>query len=118
MFCTLGMDQQVTASEGSRRNLFVEGHEGFFSRSMTEKRGSPLYDLKLDKLSKREKVNFDISLVLLHSIIILYTFHFPIQFQLHRIKILFMFKHVPCIIYFFKLFEKVCFFSCCPSFRE
>lgn len=42
---------------GTHRNLFLESHaEIAFSRSMTERRETPRHDLKLDRLSDREKV--------------------------------------------------------------
>ncbi|KAK6118783.1 hypothetical protein DH2020_047474 [Rehmannia glutinosa] len=41
------------------RNLFLESQEIAFSRSMTERRGSPMPALKLDRLSEREKIQND-----------------------------------------------------------
>lgn len=58
----VAISRSMTEKRGSPlpRSLFLESREVAVSRSMTEKRGSPLYDLKLDKLSKREKVSFDL----------------------------------------------------------
>lgn len=50
-----GLDHCITVPVESRRNLFVEGIESGLSRSMTENKGSPMHDLKLDKLSKRDE---------------------------------------------------------------
>ncbi|PIN23160.1 UDP-glucuronosyl and UDP-glucosyl transferase [Handroanthus impetiginosus] len=48
-----GLDHSIT--EPVHRNLFLDGQEAIFSRSMTEKRDSPLSALKLDRLSERQK---------------------------------------------------------------
>ncbi|KAK6131445.1 hypothetical protein DH2020_034811 [Rehmannia glutinosa] len=45
------------------RNLFLESQEIAFSRSMTERRGSPMPALKLDRLSEREKKNLIVNLM-------------------------------------------------------
>lgn len=50
-----GLDHCITVPVESRRNLFREGIESGLSRSMTENKGSPMHDLKLDKLSKRDE---------------------------------------------------------------
>ncbi|KAL0360388.1 UNVERIFIED_CONTAM: Sterol 3-beta-glucosyltransferase UGT80B1 [Sesamum radiatum] len=56
-----GLDHCITAPV--HRNLFLEYQEAAFSRSMTERRGSPLPALKLDRLSEREKKNLIVNLV-------------------------------------------------------
>ncbi|KAL0326029.1 UNVERIFIED_CONTAM: Sterol 3-beta-glucosyltransferase UGT80B1 [Sesamum radiatum] len=48
-----GLDHCITAPV--HRNLFLENQDAAFSRSMTERWGSPLPALKLDRLSEREK---------------------------------------------------------------
>ncbi|XP_021284049.1 sterol 3-beta-glucosyltransferase UGT80B1 isoform X2 [Herrania umbratica] len=56
-----GLDHCITAPVGTHRNLLIDDSEITLSRSMTEKK-TPRHDLKLDRLSEREKkkliVNF------------------------------------------------------------
>ncbi|KAK4390944.1 Sterol 3-beta-glucosyltransferase UGT80B1 [Sesamum angolense] len=56
-----GLDHCITAPV--HRNLFLENQDAAFSRSMTERWGSPLPALKLDRLSEREKKNLIVNLV-------------------------------------------------------
>ncbi|KAI3464675.1 hypothetical protein Pfo_021338 [Paulownia fortunei] len=56
-----GLDHCITAPV--HRNLFLESQEVAFSRSMTEKRGSPMAALKLDRLSEHEKKKLIVNLV-------------------------------------------------------
>ncbi|KAK4429517.1 Sterol 3-beta-glucosyltransferase UGT80B1 [Sesamum alatum] len=56
-----GLDHCITAPV--HRNLFLENQEAAFSRSMTERWGSPLPALKLDRLSELEKKNLIVNLV-------------------------------------------------------
>uniref|UniRef100_A0A5B7ACA7 Putative sterol 3-beta-glucosyltransferase UGT80B1 isoform X1 n=1 Tax=Davidia involucrata TaxID=16924 RepID=A0A5B7ACA7_DAVIN len=58
-----GLDHCDTAPVGTHKNLFLESHEIGFYRSMTEKRENPRHDLKLDRLSEREKQKFIANLV-------------------------------------------------------
>ncbi|KAL3504488.1 hypothetical protein ACH5RR_034329 [Cinchona calisaya] len=58
-----GLEQHITTPVGSPRNLFLESHRIACLRSMTEKKGSPMYDLKLDRLSKSEKERLIMDLV-------------------------------------------------------
>ncbi|CAA2989377.1 sterol 3-beta-glucosyltransferase UGT80B1 [Olea europaea subsp. europaea] len=58
-----GLDHCITAPVVTRRNLLFENEDGAFSRSMTEKRGSPRIDLKFDRLSEREKEKLIVELV-------------------------------------------------------
>ncbi|KAA8537907.1 hypothetical protein F0562_027513 [Nyssa sinensis] len=58
-----GLDHCITAPVGTHKNLFLESPEIGFSRSMIEKREIPKHDLKLDRLSEREKKNFIVNLV-------------------------------------------------------
>ena len=51
-----GLDHCITAPISINRNLLIDDHEVSFSRSMTEKKEAPRHDLKLDRLSEREKV--------------------------------------------------------------
>ncbi|XP_057503866.1 sterol 3-beta-glucosyltransferase UGT80B1-like isoform X2 [Actinidia eriantha] len=57
------LDHCITAPVGTCKNLLSQSHEIAFSRSMTEKRGSPRPDLKLDRLSEAEKENLITNLV-------------------------------------------------------
>ncbi|KAF3445501.1 hypothetical protein FNV43_RR10677 [Rhamnella rubrinervis] len=50
-----GLDHSITAPVGSHRDLLTDDYGITFSRSMTEKREIPKHDLKLDRLSEREK---------------------------------------------------------------
>ncbi|GFP86911.1 sterol 3-beta-glucosyltransferase ugt80b1 [Phtheirospermum japonicum] len=56
-----GLDHCITAPV--HRNLFLESQELAFSRSMTERRGSPMPARKLDRLSEREKNELIVNLV-------------------------------------------------------
>ncbi|KAL3638933.1 hypothetical protein CASFOL_016840 [Castilleja foliolosa] len=56
-----GLDDCITAPV--HRNLFLENQELVFSRSMTERRGSPMPARKLDRLSEREKNELIVNLV-------------------------------------------------------
>jgi sterol 3beta-glucosyltransferase len=51
-----GLDHCITAPISINRNLLIDDHEVSFSRSMMEKKEVPRHDLKLDRLSEREKV--------------------------------------------------------------
>jgi sterol 3beta-glucosyltransferase len=51
-----GLDHCITAPISINRNLLIDDHEVPFSRSMMEKNEVPRHDLKLDRLSEREKV--------------------------------------------------------------
>lgn len=57
------MDHSSTAPSTIRRNLFPENKEAAYSRSMTEKWWTqswiPRHELKLDRLSEREKVSIE-----------------------------------------------------------
>ncbi|KAH6759101.1 UDP-Glycosyltransferase superfamily protein [Perilla frutescens var. frutescens] len=55
------LDHCITAPV--QRNLFLESADAAFSRSMTQKRGSPLSALKLDRLSEREKKKLIVEIV-------------------------------------------------------
>lgn len=57
------LDHCITAPVGTPKNLFLENLEIAFSRSMTEKRVTPRRDLKLDRLSEREKEKLIVELV-------------------------------------------------------
>lgn len=48
-----GLDHCITAPVGIHRSLLFDDHEISFTRSMTEKK----HDIKLDRLSEREKVD-------------------------------------------------------------
>ncbi|KAL7117710.1 hypothetical protein ACP275_03G090400 [Erythranthe tilingii] len=56
-----GLDYCITAPV--QRNLFLESQESAISRSMSEKRGTPMPPLKLDRLSEREKKKLIVDLV-------------------------------------------------------
>ncbi|KAL6506599.1 hypothetical protein OROHE_022431 [Orobanche hederae] len=56
-----GLDHCITAPV--HRNLFLESQEIAFSRSMTERRCSPMPARKLDRLSEREKKELIVNLV-------------------------------------------------------
>ncbi|KAJ7974048.1 Sterol 3-beta-glucosyltransferase [Quillaja saponaria] len=58
-----GLDHSITAPVGIHRNLLADDCEIMFSRSMTEKRETPRHDLKLDRLSNREKKKLIVDLV-------------------------------------------------------
>ena len=55
-FSLEGLDHCITAPVGAHRNLLIDDIEISFSRSMTEKK-TPRHDLKIDRLSEREKVD-------------------------------------------------------------
>lgn len=58
------LDYCTTAPVGTPRNLFLESHAEIpFSKSMTERREIPRHDLKLDRLSEREKKKLIVNLV-------------------------------------------------------
>ncbi|XP_071923369.1 sterol 3-beta-glucosyltransferase UGT80B1 isoform X4 [Coffea arabica] len=50
-----GFDRCITDLMGSPRNVSLGNRRIGYSRSMVEKKGSPMYDPKLDRLSKSEK---------------------------------------------------------------
>ena len=54
-----GWDHYTTAPIQSARSLLIDGAEIAFSRSLTEKVGSPRHNLILDRLSECEKVDLD-----------------------------------------------------------
>ncbi|KAA8546575.1 hypothetical protein F0562_002686 [Nyssa sinensis] len=58
-----GLDHCATVPVGAHKNLFLESHEIGFPRSMTERRETPRHDLKLDRLSEREKQKLIANLV-------------------------------------------------------
>lgn len=53
----VGLEHCITAPVSIGRNLFLEGQDMAFSRSLTERRDSPRHHL-LDRLSERGKVKF------------------------------------------------------------
>ncbi|KVH99582.1 Glycosyl transferase, family 28 [Cynara cardunculus var. scolymus] len=65
------LDHSVTAPASVRRNLFPETKEAVYSRSMTEKWWTqswiPKHELKLDRLSEREKQKLIVELVKIQS---------------------------------------------------
>ncbi|KAM3760056.1 hypothetical protein ACB098_01G165800 [Castanea mollissima] len=58
-----GLDHCITAPVGIHRSLLFDDHEISFTRSMTEKKEAPRHDLKLDRLSEREKKKLIVDLV-------------------------------------------------------
>ncbi|XP_040995853.1 sterol 3-beta-glucosyltransferase UGT80B1 [Juglans microcarpa x Juglans regia] len=58
-----GLDHCVTAPVCIDRSLLIDDHAVTFSRSMTEKKEVPRHDLKLDRLSEREKIKLIANLV-------------------------------------------------------
>ncbi|XP_020426338.1 sterol 3-beta-glucosyltransferase UGT80B1 isoform X1 [Prunus persica] len=58
-----GLDHYITAPIGTPKGLLIEDHEIKFSRSMTEKKGLPRHDFKLDRLSEREKKKLIVEMV-------------------------------------------------------
>ncbi|KAH0976882.1 hypothetical protein GBA52_026601 [Prunus armeniaca] len=58
-----GLDHYITAPIGTPKGLLIEDHEIKFSRSMTEKKGLPRHDFKLDRLSDREKKKLIVEMV-------------------------------------------------------
>ncbi|XP_057974828.1 sterol 3-beta-glucosyltransferase UGT80B1 isoform X2 [Malania oleifera] len=52
-----GLDHCIAAPAGTQKNLLIESHEFTLLRSMTEKKDTPStkHDLKLDRMSEREK---------------------------------------------------------------
>ncbi|XP_021820418.1 sterol 3-beta-glucosyltransferase UGT80B1 [Prunus avium] len=58
-----GLDHYITAPIGTPKGLLIEDHEIKFSRSMTEKKGIPRHDFKLDRLSEREKKKLIVEMV-------------------------------------------------------
>ncbi|KAF5467739.1 hypothetical protein F2P56_011961 [Juglans regia] len=58
-----GLDHCVTAPVCIDRSLLTDDHAVTFSRSMTEKKEVPRHDLKLDRLSEREKIKLIANLV-------------------------------------------------------
>lgn len=58
-----GLDYCITAPISINRNLLIEDNEVSFSRSMTEKKEAPRHDIKLDRLSEREKKKLIVNLV-------------------------------------------------------
>ncbi|KAI3689351.1 hypothetical protein L2E82_47306 [Cichorium intybus] len=65
------LDHSATAPSTVRRNLFPESKEAAYSRSMTEKWWTqswiPKHELKLDRLSEREKQKLIVELVKIQS---------------------------------------------------
>lgn len=59
-FYNEGLGHSITTPVRTHRNHFFESHGVAISRSMTEKKDMPRHDLKLDRLSEREKVNISI----------------------------------------------------------
>lgn len=55
-----GLDHSVTTPVRTERNVLIDDNEVLFSRSMTEKIGSPRLNLILDRLSECEKVETNI----------------------------------------------------------
>lgn len=53
----VGLEHCITAPVSIGRNVFLEGQDMAFSRSLTERRDSPRHHL-LDRLSERGKVKF------------------------------------------------------------
>lgn len=51
-----GLGHSITTPVRNHRNHFFESHGVAISRSMTEKKDMPRHDLKLDRLTEREKV--------------------------------------------------------------
>ncbi|KAM5562270.1 sterol 3-beta-glucosyltransferase UGT80B1 [Rosa sericea] len=58
-----GLDHWITAPIGTPKNLLIDDHEIKFSRSMMERRESRRHDLKLDRLSEREKKKLIVEMV-------------------------------------------------------
>ncbi|XP_044475534.1 sterol 3-beta-glucosyltransferase UGT80B1-like isoform X2 [Mangifera indica] len=58
-----GLDHCTTAPITSRDNPLVDDDEIIYSRSLTEKKTVPRHDLKLDRLSEREKKKLIVELV-------------------------------------------------------
>ncbi|XP_019154904.1 PREDICTED: sterol 3-beta-glucosyltransferase UGT80B1-like [Ipomoea nil] len=58
-----GLGHSITAPASAHRNLVLEGQEGVFSRSMTDKKITPRHELRLDRLSEREKQKLIVELV-------------------------------------------------------
>ncbi|KAH7525113.1 hypothetical protein FEM48_Zijuj06G0190700 [Ziziphus jujuba var. spinosa] len=60
------LDHCITAPVGTHRGLLIDDYGITFSRSMTEKKEIPRRDLKLDRLSEREKRKLIENLVKIH----------------------------------------------------
>ncbi|XP_030952221.1 sterol 3-beta-glucosyltransferase UGT80B1 isoform X3 [Quercus lobata] len=58
-----GLDHCITAPVGIHRSLLFDDHGILFTRSMTEKKEAPRHDIKLDRLSEREKKKLIVNLV-------------------------------------------------------
>lgn len=58
-----GLDHCITAPAGSHRTLLMDSEDITFSRSMTEKKEALRHDLRLDRLSEREKKKLIVNLV-------------------------------------------------------
>nr|GMD54242.1 sterol 3-beta-glucosyltransferase ugt80b1 [Ipomoea batatas] len=58
-----GLGHSITAPASAHRNLILEGQEVVFSRSMTDKKITPMHELRLDRLSEREKQKLIVELV-------------------------------------------------------
>lgn len=58
-----GLGHSITTPVTTHRNHFFESHGVAISRSMTEKKDVPRHDLKLDRLSEREKKKLIVELV-------------------------------------------------------
>ncbi|XP_050269380.1 sterol 3-beta-glucosyltransferase UGT80B1 isoform X2 [Quercus robur] len=58
-----GLDHCITAPVGINRSLLFDDHGISFTRSMIEKKEAPRHDIKLDRLSEREKKKLIVNLV-------------------------------------------------------
>ncbi|KAK6938269.1 hypothetical protein RJ641_031777 [Dillenia turbinata] len=61
--CNLGLEHCPTAPIGAHRSFSLDSQEVIFSRSKTEKKETPRHDLKLDRLSERERKKLIVNLV-------------------------------------------------------
>ena len=68
---------------GSPRNVSLGSRRIGYSRSMVEKKGSPMYDPKLDRLSKSEKVTMDITTIFSLQFLVFCSF-LSLNFKLHN----------------------------------
>lgn len=73
------MDHWITAPIGTPKNFVIDDHEVRFSRSMTERRESRRHDLKLDRLSEREKVDMKIICMLLGVLILMSAYNLSLN---------------------------------------
>lgn len=56
MYALEGLDHCGTAPVGLYGDMLIDNHEIKYSRSLTEKETPPYHNLKLDRLSERDKV--------------------------------------------------------------